>query len=60
MGKIIGKYEVVSFQHEHPHTMLTDNPREAIWEANKYPMNVIMNICGDKEFYKDKGAWRFR
>ena len=38
--------------------MLTDNPREAVWEANKSPLREIENICGERDFYKDDtGRW---
>lgn len=59
---IEGKYLVRRHMRVHSRTVLTDNPREAIWEANKDPDNcTITNLCGDKEFYReDKGAWRFR
>ena len=43
--KIIGKY-LVYLPGDKRHGMLTDNPREAVWEANKTPGKEIKNICG--------------
>lgn len=52
---IIGKYKVVDYSKPNmPNSMLTDNPLEAMWEANKFPNRVIENICGEREFYKDE------
>lgn len=56
--KIIGKYKVVDYSKPNqPSSMLTDNPREAVWEANRRPNRVIVNICGEKEFYQDEAGW---
>lgn len=61
VGDIIGKYKV-SFHKSHSINdgMFTDNPLEAMWEANKDPQNrVIENICGERQFYKDEtGRYR--
>lgn len=57
---IVGKYEVIQRQHVEVATLHTDNPREAIWEANKCPLNIPINICGDVDFYKTSEGWRFR
>lgn len=55
---IIGKYKVIDYNRPNkPSTMLTDNPREAVWEANRRPNRVIENICGEKEFYQDETGW---
>ena len=59
--RIIGKYKVVDFSKPNMNnTMLTDNPSEAIWEANKFPKTRrIENICGEREFYRDEtGKYR--
>lgn len=58
---IIGKYKVTDYTHKkRPYKMITDNPLEAMWEANKNPsVRVIENICGEREFYKDEtGRYR--
>lgn len=54
--EIIGKYKVIDFTKPNmPSSMLTDNPLEAVWEANKFPgRRKIENICGEREFYKDE------
>jgi hypothetical protein len=56
--EIIGKYKVIDFTKPNmPSSMLTDNPREAVWEANKFPdRRKIENICGEREFYKDENG----
>lgn len=55
--RIIGKYKVVDYAKPNmPNSMLTDNPLEAMWEANKFPTRVIENICGEREFYKDENG----
>ena len=55
--EIIGKYKVVDYSKPNkPSSMLTDNPREAVWEANKFPHREIENICGEREFYKDENG----
>lgn len=54
---IIGKYKVIDYiKPNMPNSMLTDNPLEAMWEANKRPTRVIENICGEREFYKDENG----
>lgn len=60
--KIIGKYEIVDIRKPNQrYGILTDNPLEAIWEANKCPeFRIINNICGEKEFYKKNGKYRVR
>ena len=57
---IIGKYKVIDYTKPNmPNSMLTDNPLEAMWEANRRPNRVIENICGEREFYKDEtGRYR--
>lgn len=57
---IIGKYKVVDYRNpKKPSIMLTDNPIEAMWEANKQPTRVIENVCGERQFYKDEtGRYR--
>lgn len=57
--RIIGKYKVVDYTRPNmPYSILTDNPREAVWEANKLPNREIVNICGERSFYKDDaGKW---
>lgn len=57
---IIGKYKVVDYSKPNmPNSMLTDNPLEAMWEANRFPNREIENICGEREFYKDEtGRYR--
>lgn len=58
--EIIGKYKVVDYSKPNmPNSMLTDNPLEAMWEANRFPNREIENICGEREFYKDEtGRYR--
>lgn len=52
MDKIIGKYKVIDYtKPSQPNFILTDNPREAVWEANRRPTREIVNICGEREFY---------
>lgn len=54
---IIGKYKVVDYSKPNmPNSMLTDNPLEAMWEANRFPNREIENICGEREFYKDENG----
>lgn len=56
--EIIGKYAVVNTKDRRT-WILTDNPREAVWESNRVPDRKPVNLCGDREFYKDeKGQWR--
>lgn len=60
--QIIGKYvvtdQVVGNRYIH---LVTDNPREAIWEANKFPdRRTVENLRGDREFYKESGRWKQR
>jgi hypothetical protein len=57
---IIGKYKVVDYSKPNmPNSMLTDNPLEAMWEANRFHNREIENICGEREFYKDEtGRYR--
>jgi hypothetical protein len=55
--QIIGKYKVVDYSKpKQPNSIFTDNPIEAMWEANKRPTRVIENICGEREFYKDESG----
>lgn len=55
--KIIGKYKVTDYtKPNQTNTILTDNPLEAMWEANRRPNRVIENICGEREFYKDENG----
>jgi len=56
--EIIGKY-LVTDTKDGRYKMFTDNPREAVWESNRYPNRIPVNLCGDREFYKDEnGIWR--
>lgn len=57
---MIGKYCVIDYSHKIPSKLLTDNPREAMWEANKSNTRGIINICGDREFYHDGERWRIQ
>lgn len=55
--RIIGKYVVED--HNKPKMvskLVTDNPLEAVWEANRRPNRVIVNVCGEKQFYKDENG----
>lgn len=55
---IVGKYRVFDTKYKR-NVMLTDNPREAVWESNRLPHRKPVNICGDRRFYKDEeGQWR--
>lgn len=63
---IIGKYCVVCTTSPKNNTkrleypiLVTDNPREAVWTANKDPLhNRIDHICGEKDFYLgDDDKW---
>jgi len=60
--KIKGKYEVhiPSDGGRKSETIITDNPREAVWEANKSANRTIENVCGEKEFYFDDNKWHSR
>lgn len=65
--KIIGKYKVIESRQlktskrivEIP-VLTTDNPREAVWIANKDPEHLTpTHICGERDFYRDDdGLWR--
>lgn len=65
--KIIGKYKVIESRQlktsnrivEVP-VLTTDNPREAVWIANKDPEHLTpTHICGERDFYRDDdGLWR--
>lgn len=65
--KIIGKYKVIESKQlktskrivEIP-VLTTDNPREAVWIANKDPEHLTpTHICGERDFYRDDdGLWR--
>ena len=58
--QIIGKYAIINSKDSRLRT-LTDNPREAVWYSNTYPNREPINICGDREFYKDEqGLWKQR
>ncbi len=56
---IVGKYKVQypGVKGTHTNSMYTDNPREAVWEANKLNGTPI-NISGDRDFYNDGKRWR--
>lgn len=57
---IIGKYEVRT-KTSYSRTLIyhTDNPREAIWVANKYPeVSVPINVRGERDFVKEMGRWK--
>ena len=56
--RIKGKYRVYDGRGSVEHPILTDNPREALWEANKFPWMEIKNICGERQFYKENGRWK--
>jgi hypothetical protein len=60
-GEIIGKY-CVEYKCKY-HTVIdriyTDNALEAAWEANK-KNGTIVNICGEREFYKEDGKYKVR
>lgn len=61
MEDIIGKYKVIDLNKpKQPSSMLTDNAREAVWEANRRPNRIIENICGEKEFYHDESGWHIK
>lgn len=58
MCEIIGKYKVVDTRAKKQlGTIVTDNHLEAILEANKSQFRTIVNVCGDKNFYKDEKGW---
>lgn len=54
--EIIGKYAIIDPRYKSP--ILTDNPLEAVWEANRIPGRDIQNICGDKQFIKEGDTWK--
>ena len=59
--QILGKYKVIDYTRPNmPSTIVTDNAREAVWEANRKPdKRRIENVCGEKEFYRDEeGKWK--
>lgn len=60
--KIKGKYRVnlPTTNGYKAETIITDNPREAVWEANKLPGRTVENICGEREFYIEDGKWHSR
>lgn len=62
MIELIGKYEVVDVRYpKHISKIITDNPLEAVWEANKFPKTrTINNICGEAEIYQEDGKWKVR
>lgn len=58
--KIKGKYQVVEL-NKLGGKIITDNPLEAVWEANKFPgLREIRNICGEVEFYKENGKYKIK
>lgn len=57
--KIIGKYKITDPRGA-IYTIRTDNPIEAVWEANKGSNRTIHNICGEREFYKDADVWKIK
>lgn len=58
---IIGKYKVIDRNKPNkPYSILTDNPLEAVYEANKFPNRSIENICGEREFYIEDGKYKLR
>ena len=58
---IIGKYKVIcKTKANQTHTIVTDNPLEAVQEANRFPDSTIINVCGEKEIYEEKGIWKVR
>ena len=55
--KIIGKYCVIDYaKPRKPYRIYTDNPSEAVWEANRRPTREIVNICGERKFHKDENG----
>ena len=59
--RIIGKYKVIcNGDTNQPHTIVTDNPLEAVWEANKSPERKIINVCGEREIYLENGEYKVR
>ncbi len=58
--KIVGKYQVVEL-NKLGGKIITDNPLEAVWEANKFPgQREIRNICGEVEFYKEGDKYKIK
>lgn len=57
--RIVGKY-IVHNCTEYNGVIITDNPLEAVWEANKSPNRYIENVCGEREIYKEKDIWKVR
>ena len=56
---VIGKYKVINYNNRiNPSLLVTDNPIEAVWNANKSPNREIINICGEREFIREKGRWK--
>lgn len=58
--RIIGKYVVVDNCNRYYSKIYTDNPLEAVYEANKKSTREIINICGEREFYHDGDRWRLK
>ena len=60
---IIGKY-IVECEHcgkgGARMKIKTDNPLEAVWEANKFPDRNVINVCGEREIYQEDGKWKVR
>lgn len=60
LDKIKGKYNVIDARNGGS-KIRTDNHLEALWEANKFPgVREIINVCGEKEFYREDGRWKAR
>ena len=61
-SRIIGKYKVTDDRPSYDSfDLITDNPIEAVWEANKFPNNrTIVNICGERQFDNTDGIWRIK
>ena len=58
--KIVGKYQVIEIGKTKG-KIITDNPLEAVWEANKFPgQREIRNICGEVEFYKEGDKYKIK
>lgn len=62
--RVIGKYIVECGEHYGKGgvrmRIKTDNPLEAVWEANKFPDRSIINVCGEREIYQENGKWKVR
>lgn len=57
---VIGKYEVhTKTPYNRMSIYHTDNPREAMWLANKCPeVSTPVNVKGERDFVKEMGRWK--